>query len=45
MLGVVIGVGSVLAMIALGEGARKSVEDSIKSMGTNLLWVSPTSTV
>jgi len=41
MLGVVIGVGSVLAMIALGEGARKSVEDSIKSMGTNLLWVRP----
>ncbi|OIO35852.1 MAG: hypothetical protein AUJ18_00025 [Candidatus Hydrogenedentes bacterium CG1_02_42_14] len=41
MLGVVIGVGSVLAMIALGEGARKSVENSIKSMGTNLLWVRP----
>jgi len=41
MLEVVIGVGSVLAMIALGEGARKSVENSIKSMGTNLLWVRP----
>ncbi len=41
MLGVVIGVGSVVGMIALGEGARKSVEGSIRSMGTNLLSIRP----
>jgi putative ABC transport system permease protein len=41
MLGVVIGVGAVVAMIALGEGARANVERSIMSMGTNLLFVRP----
>ncbi len=41
MLGVVIGVGSVVAMISLGEGARSSVQASITSMGTNLLTVRP----
>ncbi len=41
MLGVVIGVGAVVAMIALGEGARSSVERSIMSMGTNLIFVRP----
>lgn len=41
MLGVMIGVGSVIAMIALGEGASAGVEKSIKSLGTNLLSIRP----
>jgi putative ABC transport system permease protein len=41
MLGIVIGVGSVVAMISLGEGARSRVTSSIQSMGTNLLTVQP----
>lgn len=41
LLGVVIGVGSVVAMLAIGEGARASVMERISAMGTNLLVVRP----
>lgn len=41
LLGVVIGVGSVVAMLAIGEGARDDVLARISSMGTNLLVVRP----
>jgi macrolide transport system ATP-binding/permease protein len=41
LLGIVIGVGSVVAMLAVGEGARQSVLDRIGAMGTNLLLVRP----
>jgi macrolide transport system ATP-binding/permease protein len=41
LLGIVIGVGSVVAMLAVGEGARQAVLDQIGSMGTNLLLVRP----
>ena len=41
LLGIVIGVGSVVAMLAVGEGARQAVLDRIGSMGTNLLLVHP----
>jgi putative ABC transport system permease protein len=40
-LGIIIGVGSVIAMVALGEGAQKAMEERILAMGTNLLTVSP----
>ena len=40
MLGVVIGVAAVIAMVALGSGARGSVETSLKSAGTNIIQVS-----
>ena len=40
MLGVVIGVAAVIAMVALGTGARGSVETSLKSAGTNIVQVS-----
>jgi putative ABC transport system permease protein len=40
MLGVIIGVAAVIAMIALGSGARSSVERSLKSAGTNIVLVS-----
>ncbi len=41
MLGIVIGVGAVIAMIALGNGAQEQVNERIKSLGTTLLTVQP----
>jgi len=41
MLGVVIGIGSVIALISLGQGSQQSIETQIKSLGSNLLTVSP----
>jgi len=38
-LGIIIGVGSVIIMLAVGEGAQSAIEDQIKAMGTNLLQV------
>jgi ABC-type antimicrobial peptide transport system permease subunit len=40
MLGVVIGVAAVIAMVALGTGARSSVERTLRSAGTNIIQVS-----
>ena len=40
-LGIIIGVGSVITMVALGEGSQKQVQQQIESMGTNLLMVFP----
>ncbi|MDP4177971.1 MAG: ABC transporter permease [Bacillota bacterium] len=42
MLGIIIGISSVIALIAIGEGSKKSVTDAIQGMGTNLLTVSIT---
>ena len=39
-LGVIIGVAAVIAMVAIGEGARARVEQAFSSMGTNVLIVS-----
>ncbi len=39
MLGIVIGIGSVIAMVALGTGAQKSVQDRIAKLGTTLLQI------
>jgi putative ABC transport system permease protein len=44
MLGVIIGVGAVIAMVAIGEGAKARVEASFAAMGTNLLIVLPGAT-
>ncbi|WP_374634413.1 MacB family efflux pump subunit [Ferrovibrio sp.] len=41
LLGIIIGVASVVAMLAIGDGARQSVMDRIQSMGTNLLVIRP----
>jgi len=41
MLGIIIGVGSVIAMLAIGQGSKKSIQDQISSMGTNLVFVMP----
>ena len=43
-LGIIIGVSAVIAMVAIGEGAKASVEASFASMGSNLLVVLPGST-
>jgi putative ABC transport system permease protein len=41
MLGVVIGIGSVIALVSLGQASQKSIETQIKSLGSNLLTISP----
>jgi putative ABC transport system permease protein len=41
MLGIVIGVGAVIVMVAVGNGAQSQIEASISSLGTNLIIVSP----
>ncbi len=44
MLGIVIGVGAVIAMIAVGSGAREKIASQISSMGSNLIMVLPGAT-
>ena len=44
MLGIVIGVGAVIVMIAVGGGAHARVEEQIRALGSNLLLVTPGST-
>ncbi|MDO4228382.1 MAG: ABC transporter permease [Capnocytophaga sp.] len=41
MLGIIIGVGSVIAMLAIGEGSKKSIKESLSKMGTNMLTIRP----
>ncbi|HEX6558085.1 MAG TPA: ABC transporter permease, partial [Longimicrobiales bacterium] len=41
MLGIVIGIAAVITMVALGEGAQRSVQERLQSLGTNVLNVSP----
>jgi putative ABC transport system permease protein len=41
ILGIVIGIGSVIAMVSIGQGAQNSVQSSIQSIGANLLTVAP----
>src|SRR5262249_41924093 len=39
MLGIVIGVGAVICVVAIGEGASASVERAISNIGANMIWV------
>ncbi len=41
MLGIIIGVASVIAMLAIGEGSKESIKKNISSMGANLITVRP----
>ena len=41
MLGIIIGVGAVIAMVAIGEGAKATIQAQIASLGTNVLIVLP----
>ncbi len=43
MLGIIIGVGSVIAMVAIGQGSKQSIHDSLSNMGTNMITVQPAS--
>jgi putative ABC transport system permease protein len=40
MLGIIIGVGAVIATVGVGQGAQKQVQDQIAAMGSNMLFVS-----
>lgn len=42
-LGIIIGVASVITMVAIGQGAKESIRASIASMGVNILFISPSS--
>ena len=44
MLGIIIGVGAVIAMVSIGMGVRTSVADSFASLGSNMLIIMPGST-
>ncbi|MBM4299631.1 MAG: ABC transporter permease, partial [Deltaproteobacteria bacterium] len=41
MLGIIIGVGAVIAMVAIGEGAKSTVRQQIAALGTNVLVILP----
>jgi len=41
MLGVIIGVAAIVAMMALGRGAQKAIEDQLSAMGSNLVMIMP----
>ncbi len=41
ILGIVIGIGSVIAMVSIGQGATGTIESSIQSLGSNLIMVTP----
>ena len=45
MLGIIIGVGAVIAMVAIGEGAKSTIRAQIAALGTNVLIVLPGSNV
>lgn len=41
ILGIVIGIGSVIAMVSIGQGAQSTIETSIQSIGSNLIMIMP----
>ncbi len=41
MLGIVIGISSVIAMLSIGQGAQNSIQTSIQSIGSNLILITP----
>jgi putative ABC transport system permease protein len=43
MLGIIIGVGSVITMLGIGQGSKKSIQDQMSKMGTNLVFIVPAS--
>ena len=43
MLGIIIGVASVITMLAIGEGSKQSIEKQISDMGANMIMISPSS--
>lgn len=45
MLGIIIGVGAVIAMVAIGQGSKKSIQDQLSSMGSNMITIRPNANV
>ena len=45
MLGIIIGVASVIAMLAIGQGSKESIQAQISSLGTNLLTIFPSASM
>ena len=43
MLGIIIGVGAVIAMVAIGQGSKKSIQDQLSTMGSNMVTIRPNS--
>jgi putative ABC transport system permease protein len=43
MLGIIIGVAAVIAMVAIGQGSKQSIQDQLSSMGSNMITVRPSS--
>ena len=43
MLGIIIGVGAVIAMVAIGQGSKKSIQNQLSSMGSNMITIRPNS--
>ena len=41
MLGIIIGVASVIAMMAIGQGSKKSIQANIAEMGSNMIMIRP----
>src|SRR6267154_1690914 len=41
ILGIVIGISSVIALVSIGQGATNSIQSSIQSLGSNLLLITP----
>lgn len=41
MLGIIIGVGSVITMLAIGQGSKKSIQSRISEMGSNMIMIHP----
>src|SRR5690606_3278882 len=43
MLGIIIGVGAVITMMSIGEGSKQSIQNSLSSMGSNMITIFPSS--
>jgi putative ABC transport system permease protein len=44
MLGIIIGIGSVIALVAVGQGSQASIQASVNSLGANLIMITPGAT-
>jgi putative ABC transport system permease protein len=45
MLGIIIGVGSVITMVAIGQGSKQSIRSQLSGMGSNMITIRPSSNV
>src|SRR5574344_2949041 len=41
MLGIIIGVASVITMLAIGQGSKRSIQSQIAEMGSNMIMINP----